>query len=295
LYKLIVLPKRVSKEKFIKHLTEFSYIVLSVSRRDYIRLTSADLTQCTTGRITVCPINSALYDVQSLTCEAKFFFQTTGNYGPCSTSICYFPIRRQVTIRCPNGNDWRIYNGILSEAGVIHKAAACSIVSNEIRTLPELHGSAYTKLDTPSLYLPEVSPILEDHKLTQLQEAFPTEARELGNLRIRLQTPQRSYDLDTLLQLRQTPPLRKRQPHWHRIIITASCTLTVILILYCSLRARFHHSLLCNVTSDDPSDTNPVPPTTSTPTPVARHLENAEQEEYQKEMGSFATYYLPQK
>jgi hypothetical protein len=54
LYKLIVMLQRVSKEKFIKYLLEFSYFGLSVCRRDYILLTSPDLTQCTTGRFTVC-------------------------------------------------------------------------------------------------------------------------------------------------------------------------------------------------------------------------------------------------
>ena len=224
LYKLIAMPQRLSKDKFIKYLPEFSYFGLSVSWWDFILLT-ADLMQCTTGRITVCPINTALYDVQSPTCEAKLFFQTTGNYSPYrrrllqhySTPILqrhgtvwvyHFPVRRQFTIRCPNGKDWRIYNEVLSWAGVIHNATACSIASSEIRTLSELHGSAYTKLDTPSLYLPDVSPILEVHKLPQLQEAFPMEARELDTLRTYLQTQERSYDLDTLPQLRQTPPLR---------------------------------------------------------------------------------------
>jgi hypothetical protein len=101
--------------------------------------------------------------------------------------LYHFPIRQQVTIRCPNGNDWRIYNEVLSEAGVIHNVTASSIASNEIRTLPELHGSAHTKLDTPSLYLPEVSLILEVHEVPQLQEAFPMLARELDKLRTRLQ------------------------------------------------------------------------------------------------------------
>lgn len=35
-----------------------------------------------------------------------------------------------------------------------HNSTACSIPSNDIRTLPELHGNAYAKLDTSSLYLP---------------------------------------------------------------------------------------------------------------------------------------------
>jgi len=43
LYKLIVMPKSVSEDKFIKYLPEFSYFGLSVSRREYILLTAAYL------------------------------------------------------------------------------------------------------------------------------------------------------------------------------------------------------------------------------------------------------------
>jgi len=120
LYKLIVLPKRVSKDKFIKYLPQFCYIGLSVSQRDYVLLTSSDWTKCSTRRITVCPINTALCDVQSQSCEAHLFFQTTGKNGPCTRRLLHqystpilqrhglawvynFPIRRQVAIRWPNG------------------------------------------------------------------------------------------------------------------------------------------------------------------------------------------------
>jgi len=100
--------------------------------------------------------------------------------------------------------------------------------------------------------------------------------------------------LDTLLKLRQTPPLQGSQPYWHLIITTPSCALTIILILYSCLRARFRHFLLCNNTANDPTDTNPVTPTTSTPTPAPRHLESAKQEDRHKDIVSFATYSLPQ-
>jgi len=180
------MPKRVPEDKFIKYLPEFSYFGLSASLRDYILLTAADLMQCTTGRITVCPSNTALYDVQSRTCEAKLFFQTTGNYSPCrrrllyhyktpllqrhvSTWVYHFPTQRQVTIRCPNGKAWKVYNEVLSEAGIIHNAAEWSITSNEIRTLLEIHGRNYMMLDTPFLYLPEVSPVVAGHEVPQLR------------------------------------------------------------------------------------------------------------------------------
>jgi len=115
------------------------------------------------------------------------------------------------------------------------------------------------------------------HNYKKLFRCWPESWINSGHV---YKTSQRSYDLDTLLQLRQAPPLRDSQPYWHLIIITASCTPTIALVLYCSLRARFLHTLLCNVTTDEPSDTNPVPPTPSTPTPVPRHLEDAKQEDY---------------
>ena len=49
MYKLIVMPKRVSEEQFINDLLEIFYFGVSVSQRDHILLTAADLMQCTTG------------------------------------------------------------------------------------------------------------------------------------------------------------------------------------------------------------------------------------------------------
>ena len=103
-----------------------------------------------------------------------------------------------------------------------------------------------------------LSHILEVHEVPQLQ-AFLTEARELDSFRTSLQILRRSYGLDTLLQSQQTPTLEGSQPYRHLITTTASCTLTITLILYCFLRARFRHSL-CNVTRRalgyEPSTTN---------------------------------------
>ena len=79
LHKLIVLPTRKSKDKFIKFYPDFSYFGLSFSQRDYILLKATDLQQCTRGSLVVCPANVALYDAQSLICEGRLFFQTTGD------------------------------------------------------------------------------------------------------------------------------------------------------------------------------------------------------------------------
>jgi len=174
--------------------------------------------QCTKGRIIVFPCNTALYDVQGLTCEAELFFQSTGNFSPCKRrplyhyntsllqrhekiSIYHFPNHLQVTIRCPNGKGWKLYNEVLFEAGNILNATVFHHVqrgSNTARTpRKDLHDAGH-KFPASS----GGSTALVGHEVPQLLEAFPTEAGEIDNLKAQLQTPQRSNDLDTLLEVR---------------------------------------------------------------------------------------------
>jgi hypothetical protein len=46
LYKLVVMPSRISKDKFMKYHTEFSYFGLSLSQGDYFLLNAEYLQQC---------------------------------------------------------------------------------------------------------------------------------------------------------------------------------------------------------------------------------------------------------
>jgi 3-polyprenyl-4-hydroxybenzoate decarboxylase len=62
LYKLIVLPTQISKDKFIKYYPDFLYFWLSFSQRDYILMKTEGLQRCTTGGVVVCPVNVALFD-----------------------------------------------------------------------------------------------------------------------------------------------------------------------------------------------------------------------------------------
>lgn len=123
----------------------------------------------------MCPTNVAIYDIILLTCGSSLFFQTAGDKQSrrrslllhyitptlqrhCAVWIYHFPCKRQVTIRCPHGTNWITYNKVLSGAGVIYNARACIFASSERRTLPELHGTAYVRVETPTLYLPDLSP-----------------------------------------------------------------------------------------------------------------------------------------
>jgi len=50
-------------------------------------MTAADVQKCDAGSITICPADRALYDIRSITCESKLYFQTTTKDGPCKRSL----------------------------------------------------------------------------------------------------------------------------------------------------------------------------------------------------------------
>jgi len=175
LHKLIVLPTQVLENKFVEIVHDFAYFALLVNQRDFASLIEADLQLCSAGTLTVCPFNIPLYDAKVPACEAELFFQISGEKPACrrkmllhhSTptahrhgAMCFyhFPEQRQVTIRCPHGSQWIPFSEFLSETGVIRNATACIITANEVRTLPELHGTSQVRTDVPTLYLPDITP-----------------------------------------------------------------------------------------------------------------------------------------
>ena len=75
LHKLIVLPTRVSESKFIEYVHDFTYLALSFNQRDFVLLKEADLLHCSTGILTVCPLNVPFYDSKVPACEVQLYFQ----------------------------------------------------------------------------------------------------------------------------------------------------------------------------------------------------------------------------
>jgi hypothetical protein len=121
LFKILALPVRVFNNNFALYQIKYDYFGLSYSQRDFLLLTTADVQKCHMGSITFCPANRALYDVRSITCESKLFFQNTNKDGHCKRSlmlryeklallwhgqtwIYHFPNQHQVIIRCPRDN-----------------------------------------------------------------------------------------------------------------------------------------------------------------------------------------------
>jgi len=172
-------------------------------------------------------LNFGMWLENILTCESSLFFQTAEHYSPCRKSlllhyrtpilqrhetswICHFPNWRQVTILCPQDTN-RTGTELLFRANIIYNATECSISSSEISTMPELHGTTRTRLDTPSFYLPDQPSVLEIHELPQI-EAAPTEVMKLNNITLCLVSPQRSLEVDMLFHICQTLVHRQNQP-----------------------------------------------------------------------------------
>jgi hypothetical protein len=245
LFKVIALPVEIINDTFALYQLEYDYFGLSYSQRDFLLLTTADVQKRHTSSVTLCPVDRALYDVRSITCESKLHFQATTKEGPCKrrlmlryekltflrhgeTWIYHFPKQRQVTISCPRVRSWVTYTRKLFGAGLNHNATRCIITSGEFRTLPELHGVAHANIDAPAVYVPESLPVLSAHEFPHVEAAHAMEVNELDQLKDCLAVAQKSLDVDTLVHIQKTTLQQEAQPHWHLIIAPVSCTLIIL-------------------------------------------------------------------
>jgi hypothetical protein len=307
LYKLVVMPSRILDDKFMKYYTEFSYFGLSFIQRDYVLLNAEHLQQCIRGSLTICPVNVALHDVNTLTCEASLFFQSIRgnnqyrrnlllNYQTPSlqrhgsTWIYYFPKEESVTIRCPKGTGWTTHTQQLSNGGIIHGDTTCSVTTHDLRTLPEVRRIDYTFLDNPVVYVPDLAPILAAQETPKIEEIIPADTRELDNIKTLVTTPHKSLDVDTLFQVHKSSVPRYSQQHWFIISTASVCVLTTGLIIGCVLRSRFCYLFRCNTVSGT-KDSNPVHRDAAQQTFAMEQAPNTTQSEPQGSIG-FTTYTL---
>ena len=216
-YRIIGLPNRIGKDKIVLYQIYFPYFAIGSSQRDYALLTDTELQRCTTSTVTVCPVSTAFYDIQTATCPLSLYFQTVGENKPCRTillNLLIFPSYggttpygysifhnpTQVNIRCPrNDKEWETRTEVLHNAGIICNATSCFITSSKVRTLPELHRVMHTRLDNPSIYMPDQSPELTASEMPHIKAALPASITEIDNIKSRVDAPRQSLDVDTLL------------------------------------------------------------------------------------------------
>jgi hypothetical protein len=232
MYRMIALLTKIFNGTFSKYKLDSDCFVLANGRRDYLLMTETEARKYTSGSLAVCPADKALLDVQTLTCESQQFFQKAVRDGTCRRHllvnyeaptllrhqdvwIYHFLRQRQVTIRCPHDGTWKIDTQTLAGAGLIRDATTCEVATNEVRTMPELHGATRLHLDTPLVYAPAEVPILSPRELPSVMTAIFPNDDKLEQLASRLDKTQRTFDLDTLLHMQDAAEPPSLVSYWY--------------------------------------------------------------------------------
>jgi len=186
------------------------------------------------------------------------------------------------------------YTKTLSGNGVITNATRCSFSTTQMHTLPELHKTSETTLNTLHLYTPEKISIVTDHETQILEKISPELIQQLNDVKSRVMASPRNLDIDSTVHVHHASLQQERQSYWHLIIITTVCTITIIGILCFSLRSCLYHKILpCFSTHKPPNphtELQVIPSPSSTPHPETNEATNIDP---QKNV-IFTTYSLQQ-
>jgi len=287
LYKIVVLPSRLSIDTFMSYQLYYLYFGLAVDQRHYTLLTEADLQQCTAGSVTIFSAKVPLYHAIVLTCEASLFFQNSNSFNLYRKTLFlhyktptlqhhgskwayHFPETRKVTIRCPQENNWTSHTVSLGGSGLLHNASTCHIASQEIRTLPVLSKTMELPSTPYGCIIPANFTRLS-HEVSRIEAALPPEATRLDYVKARLVTPRQSFDVNTLLHVHQKSVHAAQESYWLRLATIIACITTVTLLF--SLRSYFRLLILRCF----PANTTPSPVATPRVSPVPNsELEHVE-------------------
>ena len=242
-----------------------------------------------------------VYNTQTVTCLSSLFFQSANTHRVCQQKlllqhqtptlqrhrkiwIFHFPTRHQISLKCPGTNDPLHRTITLYEAGILHNASECHIVSDEVRLFPDLYGTSQAELDKPRFYLPDNITIIAGDETKQLENISPAEIQRLREVQAKIASLQQTFDVDSLLHIHRTTLLQKQTTLWFIIITTSVCA-TLILGTLCFLfYLRFLYILRVvpkpnNTTCSSPSPTTALP------------LENIEPKTEQQEQRVLFTSY----
>jgi len=118
-----------------------------------------------------------------------------------------------VSLRCLNNNKWTTSTETLSGAGFLNNVTGCSILTNEIYTLPELHGDSHTTFDTSHMFVPDKASIITDHEVRLLDEIMTAPVKQLNAVKSQVMASQQTMDFDSLLHAHYTSLHRERQSY----------------------------------------------------------------------------------
>jgi len=215
LYKIIILPERISPGKFVRYATDYTYLSIQVSQHGYILFTQKDYNKCVTSSIILYPLDSAVFNTQRPTWAASLFFQSPNCKQLCQRNLLFnyqqstiiqqrnvwiyhFPTP-QLTLRCPGNETRPPRTQVLVNAGLIFNASTIHVSTEDLHIYSTLRGSMQMELNTPHIFLPDKVPIISQHKSHHLQELRMTTLQALNSIQSHLATPLHSIDIDSLL------------------------------------------------------------------------------------------------
>jgi len=221
LYKIITLPERISPDKFVQYAVDYPYLAVQVSQPGYLPFTETDYNRCVSSSITVCPLDLAIFNKQSLTCAASLFFESPNSQQLCKRNllfnyrqstmvqhqniwIYYFPTPRQLTVHCPGNEASPPRTQVLVDAGLLINASACHVSTEDLRIYPTLRETMQTERDTPHIFTPDKVPIISPHESQKLHEVTIPTLQRLDNLNSRLATSLHTIDIDSLIHVHQS-------------------------------------------------------------------------------------------
>jgi hypothetical protein len=289
IYKIIILPERISPDRFVQYAIDYPYLAIQVSQHGYIPFTEKDYSQCVTSSITVCPLDSAIFNTQRLTCEASLFFQSPNSQQLCKRNlllnyqrstmiqhrnmwIYHFPTPRQLTVRCPGNEASPPRTQVLVNAGLLINASACHVSTDDLRIYPTLRGTMQTERDTPHIFMPDKVPIILPHESQQLHEMTIPTLQRLDNIKSRLTTSLHTIDIDSLMHVHQSLRNSQTEICWHTIAIILTTIIVLLGLVYVLVRSHFA-KLRCATTKTVDTEDDTSLQQRRTPEPQPRDTE----------------------
>jgi len=116
---------------------------------------------------------------------------------------------------------------------VIFNESHCSIVTNEIRTSPELHGEMQENIDSSKFYISDQLCIVADHEIPLKIETTPEVAR-LNEVKSKVVVLSQTFDINSIFKIRQISLPQAQQAYLHLIVTTSVCKIAIVSVLYFS-------------------------------------------------------------
>jgi hypothetical protein len=294
MFRIITLPYKVQGlGQYVQLETDFPFLLVDEAKQHFLRLREAEVNRCTGTTLLICPVDTAILSITSLTCESSLYFQKNESRALCRRKVMssnYTPVWKRIShdwiysvareqkasIRCLENSTWFTSSVTLKGNGVLHDAISCHVVGRDFELLPEIQGSSYTSIQNRrSFELQHIDP-LTDSEVHMLQLFTNDEISQLDYISTQAHSHQR--DINTLLEARAGKIMLQRHNTvcWYWIISLIPTFLLIILCCYgkpclISWITRKLSAFNSHKKTDTPQSTpEALVPTNTTPIPVQR-------------------------